>query len=146
MTGDIANGRRASRVLVVDDERHITRLIEFVLTKQGYSVAVAHSAEEALNTVEAFLPDAMLLDLGLPGMSGLEATRRLRADERFARLPIMILTARSFEHLPEELKSAGATYLRSKPIAPTTLIKDLKECGIPPLVTEPPAIENDAPN
>jgi DNA-binding response OmpR family regulator len=127
---------RSSRVLVIDDERHITRLVEFILSKQGYAVATANSAEQALASVDEFRPDAILLDLGLPGMSGIEAIHRLRSNERYTTLPIMVLSARSFEHVPQELREAGATYLWAKPIAPSTLVSKLQDCGIPAYVQD----------
>jgi two-component system KDP operon response regulator KdpE len=126
--------RRAARVMVVDDERHITRLLEFVLSKHGYVVAVATSAEEALAMVDEFRPDGILFDLGLPGMSGADAIKCLRNDKRYIGLPIMVLSARSFEQVPQELKNAGATHLWAKPIAPSTLLSRLKDCGIPPYI------------
>jgi hypothetical protein len=61
-----------TRVLVVDDERHIARFLEFVLKKAGYDVALAYSGEQALVAVEAFDPDVMLLDLVLPKLTGLD--------------------------------------------------------------------------
>lgn len=125
---------RPARVLAVDDERYITRLLEYVLSKHGYQVATAGSAENALTIIDEFQPDSILLDIGLPGMSGVEAIRRLRQDARYAKLPIMILSARSFEHMPDELKDAGATELWAKPIAPSTLISKLADRGIPPRV------------
>jgi response regulator receiver domain-containing protein len=70
-----------ANVLVVDDERHIARFLEFVLKKAGYEVAVAHNGEQALAAVDGFEPDAVLLDLVLPGISGLEVLKRLRSDK-----------------------------------------------------------------
>ncbi|HEY6331297.1 MAG TPA: response regulator [Blastocatellia bacterium] len=129
---------RPARVLAVDDDRYITRLLEFILTKHGYKVATANCAEKALAMIDEFQPDSILLDLGLPGMSGIEAIRLLRQDHKYARLPIMVLSARSFEHIPDELKDAGATDLWAKPIAPSTLLSRLKDFGIPPDVEDRP--------
>ena len=56
----------------MEDERHIARLLDHVLRKQGYEVAVTHSAEQALVEIETFVPQALLLDIGLPGMSGMD--------------------------------------------------------------------------
>jgi CheY-like chemotaxis protein len=125
---------RAARVLVVDDERHIARVLEFVLKKAGYQVAVAYDGEQALAEVKRFMPDALLLDLMMPRLSGLEVLKRLRTDERYARLIIAILTARSFEQMSGEILTAGANLHCEKPVAPSTLLRQLLELGVSPLV------------
>src|SRR5919108_3830480 len=121
-----------AKVLVVDDERHIARFLEFVLKKAGYQVAVAHNGEQALAAVDGFEPDAVLLDLVLPGISGLEVLKRLRSDTKHARCVVLVLSARSFGHAPAEVMRAGANALATKPIAPSTLLKKLLEWGVPP--------------
>src|SRR5579862_3953090 len=98
---------RKTRVLVVDDERHISRLLEFVLARQGYQVKVANSGEQALAVVDEFAPDVVLLDLVMPGISGLEVLRRLRGDGKHSDLKILVLSAHSFEHIGEEPIFAG---------------------------------------
>jgi CheY-like chemotaxis protein len=122
---------RRTRVLVVDDERHISRLLEFVLAKQGYQVKVANSGEQALATVDDFAPDVVLLDLVMPGISGLDVLKQLRSDGKHSDLKILVLSAHAFEHLPEELKGAGASHLGNKPIAPSSLLKMLVDWGLP---------------
>ncbi|MEP7338955.1 MAG: response regulator [Acidobacteriota bacterium] len=127
---------RAARVLVVDDERHIARVLEFVLRKAGYEVAVAYDGEQALAEAQRFKPDAMLLDLVMPKLSGLEVLKYLRADEQYANLIIAILTARSFEDVSEEIVTAGANIHCEKPVAPSTLFRKLAELGISPLIED----------
>jgi len=124
-----------TRVLVVDDERHIARFLEFVLKKAGYDVALAYSGEQALVAVEAFDPDVMLLDLVLPKLTGLEVLKRLRADVKYAKLVVMVLSARSFGEVPAELREAGANEHCPKPIAPSTLLNKLTALGVPPAVS-----------
>jgi DNA-binding response OmpR family regulator len=126
-----------ARVLVVDDERHIARFLEFVLKKAGYEVALVYNGEQALAAVEAFDPDVMLLDLVLPGLTGLDVLKRLRADARYADLVIMVLSARSFGETPAELREAGANEQCTKPIAPSTLLKKLADLGVPPSIQAP---------
>jgi len=132
----ISGQMRAARVLVVDDERHIARVLEFVLRKAGYEVAVAYDREQALAEVQRFKPDAMLLDLVMPKLSGLEVLKILRADKQYANLVIAILTARSFEELSEEIVTAGANIHCEKPVAPSTLLRKLSELGISPLIED----------
>jgi CheY-like chemotaxis protein len=127
---------RSARVLVVEDERHIARFLEFVLRKAGYDVAVANDGEEALEIVERFQPDAMLLDLVMPKLSGLEVLRTLRADKKYAELIIAVLTARSFGEMSAEILTAGANLHCEKPIAPSTLLRQLLDFGVPPMVDQ----------
>jgi len=123
---------RPARVLVVDDERHIARFLEFVLKKAGYLVAVAHDGDEALLKAHEFEPDAILLDLVMPKLSGLEVLRQLRADPRFAQVFVAVLSARSFEERAKEVLTAGANLNCEKPVAPSTLLNQLASFGITP--------------
>jgi two-component system alkaline phosphatase synthesis response regulator PhoP len=82
------------RILVVDDDKQITRLVASYLEKAGLSVLTAHDGEQALRVIRHERPDLVVLDLMLPGRDGWEITRTLRADERLAAIPILMLTAR----------------------------------------------------
>jgi DNA-binding response OmpR family regulator len=124
------NSSRA-RVLVVDDERHIARFLEFVLKRADYEVAVAYNGEQALAAVTTFVPHVVLLDLVLPGISGLEVVKRIRADANQADLVVIILSRRSFGDAPAEIVQAGANAHCTKPIAPSTLLKMLLDLGVP---------------
>lgn len=128
---------RAARILVVDDERHITRLIEFMLRREGYEVYVAHDGAHALLIAAEFAPDAILLDLVMPGLGGLEVLGCLRADDRHQATVIIVLSAHSFDEAPHELAQAGVNFYCVKPVAPSTLIKKLLDCGIGPVIGEP---------
>ncbi len=125
---------RAARVLVVDDERHIARFLEFVLKKAGYEVCVASDGEEALAQVEQFKPDAVLLDLVMPKLSGLDVLQYLRAQTRYEHLFIAVLSARSFEERAGEMLQAGANLHCEKPVAPSSLLNQLAAGGIPPRI------------
>jgi DNA-binding response OmpR family regulator len=129
--------RQSARVLVVDDERHIARFLEYVLKKAGYEVAVAYNGKQALAAVEAFAPDVMLLDLVLPGLTGLEVLTHLRGDPRHAGLVVIVLSARSFGDVPAEVIEAGVNEHCTKPIAPSTLLRKLADLGVPPAVQTP---------
>ncbi len=82
------------RVLFVDDEEQIRKLLSTWLTRQGYEVIVANDGWEALKAVRAKTPDLVITDVNMPNMNGLELTRRLRADHRTARIPVIMLSAR----------------------------------------------------
>ena len=88
-----ANGPRFT-ILVVDDEEGIARMIQVLLENRGFAALVRHSGREALDCLEAQPVDLVLLDVMMPGMDGYELCRRLKADPRWSRIPVMMLTAR----------------------------------------------------
>jgi two-component system, OmpR family, phosphate regulon response regulator PhoB len=84
-------------VLVVEDEPAIQELIAYNLKQAGHQALRADNAEQAIRLVQDALPDLVLLDWMLPGLSGIELARRLRADRRTKTIPIIMLTARADE-------------------------------------------------
>ena len=120
------------RILVVEDERHIARFLEYVLRREGYEVAVENDAEHALETARTFCPSAWLLDMVLPGMSGLDLLRILRGEANGQKLVVIILSAHWFGQDEQMLREAGASAQCAKPIAPTTLIRKLHDLGVFP--------------
>ena len=84
-----------TRVLTVDDEGHILELLKYNLESSGYEVVQAETGEEALEIIEKEKIDLVLLDLMLPGIDGLEVLKRIRTNETYKRLPIIMLTAKS---------------------------------------------------
>jgi adenylate cyclase len=105
-----------ARVLVVDDTPHNVKLLADLLAVKGYGVATAVSGEDALAKVAAEKPDLVLLDVMMPGLSGYDVCRRLRADPETALLPIVLVT--SLDPQQERVKGieAGADDFLSKPI------------------------------
>jgi DNA-binding response OmpR family regulator len=85
----------AARVLVVDDDRDLLDLVSIKLRLAGYHVLTATSGPEALRVARSGGPDALVLDIGLPGLTGLDVCFRLRSDVATARTPVLLLTARS---------------------------------------------------
>ncbi|MBU3915137.1 response regulator transcription factor [bacterium] len=84
-------------VLVVDDEEDILELLSYNLGREHYTVFCAATGEDALKLAMKTTPDLIVLDLMLPGLSGLEVTRRLKADSQTRNIPIVMLTARGDE-------------------------------------------------
>src|SRR5258708_28920926 len=84
----------AARILVVDDDKQIVRLVPSYLEQAGMTTFPAYDGEEALHFLRAERPDLVVLDLMLPNRDGWEITRILRSDERLANIPILMLTAR----------------------------------------------------
>ena len=82
------------RILFVDDEAQIRKLLSTYLTRQGYEIVTANDGYEALKSVRASAPALVITDVMMPNMNGFELTRRLRADHRTARIPVLMLSAR----------------------------------------------------
>ena len=84
----------AQKILVVDDDRQIARLVSSYLQQAGYDVDTAYDGETALAQVHRYRPDLLILDLMLPDRDGWDVTRAIRADQSVANLPVIMLTAR----------------------------------------------------
>jgi len=116
----------SATVLVVEDEPSIQELIAASLQHAGHHVLLAGSAEEAEQLVRDILPDVVLLDWMMPGMTGIQYARRLRNQERTRDLPIIMLTARSEEHDKVAGLEAGADDYLTKPFSPRELLARIK--------------------
>jgi two-component system phosphate regulon response regulator PhoB len=116
----------AATILVVEDEPAIQELIAYNLKQAGHQTLLADNAEQALNLVSNALPDLVLLDWMLPGLSGIEFARRLRADKRTRTVPIIMLTARSDETDKLAGLETGADDYITKPFSPRELTARIK--------------------
>lgn len=112
-----------AKILVVDDEPQIRRMMRATLTSSGYQVDEAKTGEEALEIFRTFLPDLVLLDLNMPGMGGLEACRSMREGSD---VPIVILTVRNAEKEKVEALDAGADDYVSKPFGMQELMARIR--------------------
>jgi DNA-binding response OmpR family regulator len=108
-------------VLVADDDRDIRDLVAYRLARNGYEVVVANDGEEALRLAEEREPDLAILDVMMPRVDGYEVTRRLRAHESTARMPVILLTSRAQEADVERGFAAGADDYLRKPFSPQEL-------------------------
>jgi two-component system phosphate regulon response regulator PhoB len=113
-------------ILVVEDEPAIQELITLNLEQAGYRPLRAADAEQAIDLVRDELPDMVLLDWMLPGMSGIEFARRLRADRRTQGVPIIMLTARADEQDKLTGLDTGADDYITKPFSPRELNARIK--------------------
>jgi two-component system alkaline phosphatase synthesis response regulator PhoP len=82
------------RVLIVDDEANIVISLEFLMEQAGYTVAVARTGEEALEQIDSFQPDLVLLDVMLPGISGFDILQRIRQHAALHEMAVIMLTAK----------------------------------------------------
>ncbi len=111
------------RILVVDDEPQIRRIMRTELTSAGYEVDDAKTGEEALGKVREFRPDLVLLDINMPGMGGLAACRAIRADVNVA---LIMLTVHNTEAAKVEALDAGADDFVTKPFSTPELLARIR--------------------
>lgn len=114
------------RVLLVDDEVAIRRVMDRLLTAEGFAVLHADSGEQALELVWQTQVDTIVLDMRMPGMSGLEVCRRLRADARTEHTPVVFVTGMSDREFRREALQAGATDFLGKPFDEVELLARLR--------------------
>ena len=106
----------AKRVLVVEDMEINRKVVRIVLKAKGYEVIEAAHAEEALEILQAGTPDLILMDIALPGVSGEDLTRQIKANPQWCHLPIVALTAMAMKGDREQFLNAGCDDYISKPI------------------------------
>lgn len=114
------------KILVVEDEAPIQELLQFNLERKKYRVKVVDSGEEALSMASQFQPDLILLDIMLPGADGLEVCKRLKADPKTERIPIIMLTALCEEADIVTGLELGADDYITKPFSPRVLLARVK--------------------
>lgn len=110
------------KILVVDDERHIVRLVEVNLVRAGYEVVTAFDGVEALDAVKEHKPDMLVLDVMMPRMDGFEVLKHLQADPGYQNIPVIMLTAKAQDaDIFKGWQSGVSSYL-TKPFNPKELL------------------------
>jgi CheY-like chemotaxis protein len=105
-----------AQILIVDDNESNLRLMQAILDSEGYPVKSAMNAEEALGLLQTWQPSLILMDIQLPGIDGLELTRRLKRDPRYRRIVIVALTAYAMKGDEDKARDAGCDGYITKPI------------------------------
>jgi len=113
-------------ILVIDDEQDLIELVRYNLVKEGFEVSSALDGESGLATALREMPDVVVVDLMLPGIDGLEVCRALRADERTAQIPVVMLTAKTSESDRVVGLELGADDYVTKPFSPRELAARIK--------------------
>jgi two-component system alkaline phosphatase synthesis response regulator PhoP/two-component system response regulator VicR len=116
----------ALKVLVCDDERHIVRLIQVNLERQGYTVVTAYDGKEGLEKIRAEKPDLVVLDVMMPYMDGFEVLKTLRREPATESLPVIMLTAKAQDKDVFEGYHYGADMYLTKPFNPMELVTFVK--------------------
>jgi len=114
------------KILAVDDERHIVRLIQVNLERAGYQVVTAFDGPEALKKVEGERPDLVVLDVMMPRMDGFEVLKRLQANPETREIPVIMLTAKAQDADVFRGWASGVSAYLTKPFNPLELITFVK--------------------
>ena len=116
----------AKRILAVDDEKHILRLVQINLEKAGYDVVTASNGQEALDQVAKHHPDLVVMDVMMPVMDGLDALKKLKSEPETARIPVIMLTAKAQDADVYQGWQLGADLYLTKPFNPLELLTFVK--------------------
>ncbi len=108
-------------VLLIEDEPHIAEAIRYVLARDGWAVASHADGADALEVIRRVAPDVLVLDVMLPGRSGHDILADLRNDPDLAALPVLVLTARGVQEMPD-----GATRVMAKPFANADMVSAVR--------------------
>jgi len=114
------------KILIVDDEKDIVKMIEYNLKKEGYRTVACYDGEDAIEAARKEHPDLMVLDLMLPVMDGLEVCRALKKEPPTAKIPIIMLTAKRQESDKVVGLELGADDYMTKPFSPRELLARIK--------------------
>jgi CheY-like chemotaxis protein len=117
----------APKVLVCDNEEVLRALVRAALAPSGYDIAEARNGDESVELARDLEPDLIVLDMMMPGRTGLEVLEELRGEERFAETPVVMLTARTQEADRESASTAGADRFLPKPFSPVELASVVEE-------------------
>ena len=115
------------RILVIEDNEQNLYLVNFILKKNGYEVIEARNGEEGIRLAIKEKPDLILMDIQLPDMDGMEATRRIRESEGDGKVPIVAITSYAMTGDRERALTAGCTGYIEKPIDPETFMGEVEK-------------------
>jgi DNA-binding response OmpR family regulator len=117
----------AARILIAEDEPNIVTSLQFLLQKNEYEVRVARDGEEALQLVESFMPDLVLLDVMMPVRNGFDVCRKIRENPALRRIRIVMLTARGRDAERDEGLALGADAYMTKPFSTKELVAMVRQ-------------------
>lgn len=121
------NGMEKHRVLIVEDEAPLVSLLVRTFSEEGFEVATAGDGIDCMNKVATFLPDVIIMDIMMPKLDGIDATRLLRWNREYADTLIVALSARSDHEIREQMRKAGADLYMTKPFVISHLVERVKE-------------------
>lgn len=115
------------KILIVDDEPDVIEILKYNLTRKNFIVFTASNGNEAIVIAEKESPDLVILDIRMPGISGIETCRKMRQIESLKNTPVLFLTADSDEYTALNAIDAGGNHFITKPIRPSILLNMIGE-------------------
>ncbi|HOX24902.1 MAG TPA: response regulator transcription factor [Candidatus Krumholzibacteria bacterium] len=115
------------RILIVDDEAPVAGLLEHALRHEGYDVAKAADGMDAMNRLQSFKPDVVIMDIMMPRLDGVQTTRLLRRNRNYAETVIIALSARTDDAARDAMRDAGANLYMRKPFTIARLVERVRE-------------------
>ena len=115
------------KMLTVDDSPSVRKLVKFTLKAKGYEASSAGDGLEALDLLKQEVFDAIILDINMPRMNGLEFLRTIKADDQYAGMPVIMLTTEGQDEDKDKAVALGATAYMVKPFKPTQLLMLLEK-------------------
>jgi CheY-like chemotaxis protein len=113
------------KILIADDDTVLVTMLSAGLRTRGHTVVVARDAMQAVMFAIQSQPDAILLDINMPGGTGLNVLRRLKASSKTESIPVLVLSGSSDPALPDTVQQLGAAAFMSKPVDPAALVEEL---------------------
>ena len=117
-----------NRILIAEDDFALANIVRFNLEQAGYRVTWARNGDEAWRAVQAVRFELMVTDHEMPQLTGVELCRRIRTEEELAALPVILLTAKSFELDPQTIADLRLSALLPKPFSPRELVSLVDRC------------------
>ena len=125
---DASTGSETARIVYVEDNPANVRLLEFLIARhEDLELSSAETGEEGVALVQQTIPDLVLMDIGLPGIDGLEALRLLKSDDATKHIPVIAISANAMPHDVEKGRQAGFMSYLTKPIDINELLKAVKQ-------------------
>lgn len=119
-----------NKILIIDDEEPIVRLLKTILTVYGYECDASLSSEEGWSKIQEELPDLVVLDIAMPGMDGYEVCRLMKANEKTKHIPVLIITALSLIQDKMKAMDCGANGFIFKPFDPQNVIDEIRRLAL----------------
>jgi len=115
------------KILIADDETYSLRLLQMTLKKTGCDLIACKNGREAVDQAVAELPDLIVMDVMMPVLDGLAALAELKANEKTADIPVIMLTAKGQTLTRTEAEQSGAEHFLTKPFSPTNLLEEVRK-------------------
>ena len=114
-------------ILIIDDDPATTRLLEVLLTREGYNILSENLSDNALQATKSFQPNLIILDLMMPGADGLEVCKTMKNDPDIGNIPILMFTSAKQDEIMKQALAAGINEYISKPIHPNDLKQKIRD-------------------